>query len=65
MKGFIRASKLLGMSIEEVRNRVTVSGAVEIGRLPGIVQVTLQAPIRILEKLKIDDIVVKQYKLPF
>jgi acetamidase/formamidase len=65
MKGFIRASKLLGMSIEEVRNRVTVSGAVEIGRLPGIVQVTFQAPIRILEKLKIDDIVVKQYKLPF
>lgn len=64
-KGFERAAKLLGMSVEEVKNRVTISGAVEIGRLPGIVQVSLQAPLRTLEKLGIDELVIKHYKLPF
>ena len=65
MRGFLRASKLFGMSVEEVRNRVTISGAVEIGRLPGIAQITLQVPIRILERLRIDNIVTSQYRLPF
>ena len=64
-RGFARASRLFGMSVEEVRNRVTITGAVEIGRLPGIVQVSLQVPLRILEKLGIADIVVKHYKLPY
>ena len=64
-RGFERAAKLFGMSVEEVKNRVTISGAVEIGRLPGIVQVSMQVPIRILERLGIDEIVVKHYKLPF
>ena len=64
-RGFERAAKLLGMSYEEVLNRVTISGAVEIGRLPGIVQISIQVPIRILEKLGIADIVIKHYKLPY
>jgi len=38
---------------------------VEIGRLPGIVQVNLQVPIRILEKLGIAEIAVKHYGLPY
>ncbi|MEM0020689.1 MAG: acetamidase/formamidase family protein [Fervidicoccaceae archaeon] len=64
-KGFERASKLLGMRYEEVLNRVTYSGAVEIGRLPGIVQVSLQVPIEKLEKINLADIVIKHYNLPF
>jgi len=64
-RGFERAAKLFGMRYEEVLNRVTVTGAVEIGRLPGIVQVSMQVPIRILEKLGIDEIVVKHYSLPY
>jgi len=64
-RGFARIAKLFGMSIEEVKNRVTITGAVEIGRLPGMVQVTLQAPLAILEKLGIADIVVKHYRLPY
>ena len=64
-KGFERAAKLFGMTVEEVKNRVTISGAVEIGRLPGIVQVSMQVPLRILEKLGIDEIVVKHYDLKF
>ena len=63
--GFQRAAKLFNMSVEEVRNRVTVTGAVEIGRLPGIVQVSMQVPIRILEELGIADLVTKHYKLPY
>ncbi len=64
-RGFERAAKLFGMKYEEVLNRVTITGAVEIGRLPGIVQVSLQVPLRILEKLGIADIVVKHYRLPY
>lgn len=64
-RGFERASKLFGMKYEEVLNRVTVSGAVEIGRLPGVVQISMQIPIRILEKLGIADLVVKHYGLPY
>ena len=33
--GLDRAAKLLGMGIPEVRNRVTINGAIEIGRAPG------------------------------
>ena len=64
-KGFERASKLFGMKYEEVLNRVTITGAVEIGRLPGIVQVSMQVPIRILEKLGLDNLIIKHYSLPY
>lgn len=47
--GLQRAAKLLDMSVAEVRNRATITGAIEIGRLPGVVQVTFLAPV---EKLK-------------
>lgn len=39
-----RAAALFGMSLDEVKNRATVAGAVEIGRLPGFVQLNLQVP---------------------
>ncbi len=45
-----RAAALLGISPDEVRNRATVSGGVEIGRLPGFVQLTLLAPASALER---------------
>jgi len=47
--GLQRAGKLLDMSVAEVRNRATITGAIEIGRLPGVVQVTFLAP---LDRLK-------------
>lgn len=43
--GLQRAAKLLDMSVAEVRNRATITGAIEIGRLPGVVQVTFLAPL--------------------
>lgn len=63
--GFERASKLLDMSVEEVKNRVTICGGVEIGRLPGVVQVTLMVPMEKLEKVALAKFVRQQYKLPF
>jgi acetamidase/formamidase len=42
--GLARAAKLLGMSVPEVKNRATITGAIEIGRHPGVVQVTFRAP---------------------
>jgi acetamidase/formamidase len=43
--GLNRAATLLGMSVPEVMNRATISGAIEIGRAPGVVQVTFRAPV--------------------
>jgi acetamidase/formamidase len=59
--GVARAAKLLGMTVDEVKNRATVSGAIEIGRLPGFVQVNLLAPRDRLERLGILGLVEAQY----
>jgi acetamidase/formamidase len=47
--GLARAGELLDMSVPEVKNRATISGAIEIGRHPGVVQVTFRAPVDRLE----------------
>ncbi|MDQ3766951.1 MAG: acetamidase/formamidase family protein [Actinomycetota bacterium] len=47
--GLQRASDVLGMTVPEVRNRATISGAIEIGRHPGVVHVTFRAPLDRLE----------------
>jgi acetamidase/formamidase len=39
-----RAANLLDVTIPEVANRATVSGAIEIGRHPGVVRATFRAP---------------------
>lgn len=61
--GVARMANLLGMSTDEVLNRVTLTGAVEIGRLPGVVTVTMLAPMRTLEKLGLAPLVRAQYGL--
>src|SRR4051794_2048220 len=43
--GLARAAELLRMEVPEVKNRATISGAIEIGRHPGVVQVTFRAPL--------------------
>ncbi len=48
--GLQRAADLLGMSVPEVRNRATLTGGIEIGRHPGVVQVTFRAPLENLER---------------
>lgn len=61
--GLQRAATLLGMSLDEVMNRVTITGAVEIGRHPGVVTVTLLAPMDRLDAIGLGDLVREQYGL--
>ena len=61
--GVARLAGLLDMSSEEVQNRVTLSGAVEIGRLPGVVTVTMLIPLSKLVELGLAELVKEQYSL--
>jgi acetamidase/formamidase len=60
---FDRATTLLDMSEGEVRARCTFNGGVQIGRLPGVVQLDMLAPLEILEDRGLGDTVQKQYGL--
>jgi formamidase len=59
--GLERAAELLGMEVPEVKNRATVAGAIEIGRHPGVVHVTLRAPLDRLEERGLMPYVRDQY----
>ncbi len=58
-----RAAAVLQMTLAEVRNRCTITGSVEIGRLPGVVQLTMLAPLARLDAIGIGTLVRKQYTL--
>ncbi|NUQ65101.1 MAG: acetamidase/formamidase family protein [Pirellulales bacterium] len=59
--GLQRAAELLGMTVAEVRNRATINGAIEIGRHPGVVQITFLAPFKNLESAGLLGLVKEQY----
>lgn len=59
--GLERAARLLEMSVPEVKNRATITGAIEIGRHPGVVQITFRAPLDRLEKVGLLPFVQEQY----
>ena len=59
--GLERAAALLEMSVPEVKNRATITGAIEIGRHPGVVQITLRAPMDALERRGLAAYVREQY----
>lgn len=59
--GLERAAKLLNLSIEEVKNRATITGSLEIGRHPGVVTVTLLVPKTVLKNANIYKLVKRQY----
>lgn len=61
--GLERAAKLLGISVPEVRNRATINGAIEIGRAPGVIQVTFLAPLAKLDAVGLGDYAREQYSL--
>jgi len=61
--GLERAAKLLGMTVPEVRNRATVNGAIEIGRAPGVIQVTFLAPLSKLDAVGLGGYAREQYNL--
>src|SRR4051794_11293004 len=59
--GLARAAELLGMTVPEVANRATISGAIEIGRHPGVVRVTFRAPVERLAERGLLTYAVEQY----
>jgi acetamidase/formamidase len=62
--GVERAARLLGVTVDQVKNRATISGAVEIGRLPGFVQINLLAPRDTLAERGLLPLVESQYGAP-
>jgi len=59
--GVERLAKLLGITTDEVKHMVTMTGGVEVGRLPGTVTVTMMVPLSKLEKLGIARVAQEQY----
>jgi formamidase len=59
--GLARAAELLELPVPEVMNRATISGAIEIGRHPGVVQVTFRAPVDRLEACGLLGYAIEQY----
>jgi acetamidase/formamidase len=62
--GLERAARLLGLSVPEVKNRATIAGAIEIGRHPGVAQVTFRAPAEKLEACGLLPYAIEQYGDP-
>ena len=56
-----RAARLFDLSIDEVKNRVTIAGSVEIGRHPGVVTATMLVPKSLLKEARIYKLVKHQY----
>ena len=54
-------ANLVKLPIAEVRNRATITGGVEIGRLPGLVIVTAQFPKSVLKHARLFKYVKHQY----
>jgi formamidase len=59
--GLERAARLLDLTVAEVKNRATITGAIEIGRHPGVVQVTFRAPAERLERVGLLEFAREQY----
>jgi acetamidase/formamidase len=59
--GLERAAELLGMAVAEIKNRATINGAIEIGRHPGVVQVTFLVPFDHLRRCGLLDLACEQY----
>lgn len=61
--GLKRAADTLGITVPEVLNRATITGSIEIGRHPGVVTVTFLAPVALLEKAGLHDVIKEHYQL--
>lgn len=59
--GLARAAQVTGLPYDEILNRATIAGSIEISRLPGVVRVTFQCPVPILKRLGIAHLVEEQY----
>jgi formamidase len=61
VNGLERAAALLDATVPEMKNRATITGAIEIGRAPGVVQVTFLAPAEKLAARGLEQLVRTHY----
>lgn len=61
--GLDRAARTTGLPRDEILNRATIAGSIEIARLPGVVRVTFACPMPVLERMGIASLVRAQYGL--
>lgn len=61
--GLQRAADVTGLPYDEVLNRATINGSIEISRLPGTVRVTFLCPMPILDRLGIGHLVREKYQI--
>ena len=59
--GLTRAAEVTGLPYDEILNRATIAGSVEISRLPGVVRVTFLCPAPILERMGVAELVRQRY----
>jgi acetamidase/formamidase len=63
LNGLERAAAVTGLAVDEVRNRATICGSIEIGRLPGVVKVGFLCPMAILDRLGLGNLVRFHYAI--
>jgi formamidase len=61
VNGLERAASLLDATVPEMKNRATITGAIEIGRAPGVVQVTFLAPAEKLAARGLEQLIRTHY----
>lgn len=61
--GLERAAKVTGLPYDEILNRATIAGSIEISRLPGVARVTFLCPMPVLDRLGIGHLARQQYGL--
>jgi hypothetical protein len=61
--GMTRAAKVTGLPYDEVLNRATITGSIDISRLPGTVRVTFLCPMDMLDRIGIGHLVREKYDL--
>lgn len=61
--GLQRAAAVCGLDYDEVRNRATIAGAIDISRLPGVVKVTFLCPLERLDNVGLGAIARRKYGL--
>ncbi|AWY43999.1 acetamidase [Pseudomonas putida] len=61
--GLQRAAAATGLPYDEVLNRATITGSIDISRLPGTVRVTFLCPMNVLDRMGIGHLVREKYNL--
>ena len=59
--GLDRAARVTGIAYDEILNRATIAGSIEISRLPGVVRVTFMCPRPVIEAMGIAHLIDEQY----